>query len=204
MFDEETERVAARLGLEVCFPAAALRHHLDSKLTTTRLANEAGVASVPHVLARVENYAGLRRAACDLGPDLVVQLPHGDSGATTYFISSAADFLAHAAAIAAAPEVKVMRRIRCRPLTIEGCVTRHGTLVGPLMAELTGFPFLTPYRGGWCGNELGPDRLAPTSAARLRKRQSLWAASSSRWATGDTSGLTTFSTWTPAPSTWAS
>jgi hypothetical protein len=159
MFDQETERLAARLGLEVCFPPAALRHRLDSKVTTTRLANEAGVASVPHVLARVEDYAALRRAARHLGPDLVVQLPHGDSGTTTYFISSAADFRTHAGAIAAAPEVKVMRRIRCRPLTIEGCVTRHGTLVGPLMAELIGFPTLTPYRGGWCGNELAPQRL---------------------------------------------
>src|SRR5262245_9297422 len=121
MFDEETERLASRLGLEVCFPPASLRHHLDSKLTTTRLADEAGVASVPHVLARVENYTALRRCARDLGPDLVVQLPYGDSGTTTYFISSAADFRAHAGAIAAAPEVKVMRRIRCRPLAIEGC-----------------------------------------------------------------------------------
>jgi hypothetical protein len=159
MFDEETERLAARLGLEVCFPPSALRHRLDSKLTTTRLANEAGVASVPHILARVDSYGALRRVARDLGPDLVVQLPHGDSGSTTFFITSAADFRDHAAAIAAAPEVKVMRRIRCRPLTIEGCVTRHGTLVGPLMAELIGFPTLTPYRGGWCGNEFAPDRL---------------------------------------------
>lgn len=166
MFDEETERLAARLGLEVCFPPAALRHHLDSKLTITRLANRAGVASVPHVLTRVENYTSLRRAARDLGPDLVVQLPHGDSGTTTYFISSAADFRAHAGAIAAEPEVKVMRRIRCRPLTIEGCVTRHGTLVGPLMAELIGFRSLTPYRGGWCGNELAPECLG----AELRRQ----------------------------------
>jgi hypothetical protein len=159
MFDEETERLAADLGLEVCFPPARMRHHLDSKLTTTRLADEAGVVSVPYVLTRVESYADLRRASRGLGPDLVVQLPHGDSGFTTYFISSATDFATHARAITAEPEVKVMRRIRCRPLTIEGCVTWHGTLVGPLMAELIGFPSLTPYRGGWCGNELAPERL---------------------------------------------
>jgi hypothetical protein len=161
MFDEETEHLAARLGLDVCFPPAALRHILDSKVTTTRLANEAGVAAVPHVLATVNTYDALRRAARHLGPDLVVQLPYGDSGTTTFFISSAADFRARAGAIAAAPEVKIMRRIRCRPLTIEGCVTRHGTLVGPLMAELIGFPSLTPHRGGWCGNEMAPQRLGP-------------------------------------------
>jgi hypothetical protein len=169
MFDEETERLADRLGLEVCFPPAALRHRLDSKLTATRLADEAGVASVPHVLARVDSYAGLRRATRGLGPDLVVQLPHGDSGTTTFFISSATDYCAHAGAIAAAPEVKVMRRIRCRPLTIEGCVTRHGTLVGPLMAELAGFPALTPYRGGWCGNELAPECLGTDLRRRAQQ-----------------------------------
>src|SRR5262249_38833724 len=96
MFDGETERLAARLGLEVCFPPPALRPRLDNKLTTTRLADQAGVASVPHVLAWVDTYGGLRRAARDLGPDLVVQLPHGDSGTTTYFISSADDFQMHA------------------------------------------------------------------------------------------------------------
>ena len=30
-------------------------------------------------------------------------------------------------------------------------------IVGPLMTELVGFPELTPYRGGWCGNEVHPE-----------------------------------------------
>jgi hypothetical protein len=153
MMDEETERLARRLDLEVCLPPAALRERLDSKVAATRLATAAGVASVPHVLADVESYAALRRVAGHLGPDLVVQLPHGDSGKTTFFISTAEDFNRHAPEIAAAAEVKVMPRIRCRPATLEACVTRQGTLVGPLLTELTGCPDLTPYRGGWCGNE---------------------------------------------------
>ena len=47
-----------------------------------------------------------------------------------------------------------MRRITCREAAIEGVITRHGTLVGPLMTELAGFPELTPYGGGWCGNDV--------------------------------------------------
>ena len=47
-----------------------------------------------------------------------------------------------------------MKRINCREAAIEGVITRHGTLVGPLMTELTGFPELTPYGGGWCGNDV--------------------------------------------------
>ena len=46
-----------------------------------------------------------------------------------------------------------------REAAIEGVITRHGTLVGPLMTELTGYPELTPYGGGWCGNDVcGDDR----------------------------------------------
>jgi hypothetical protein len=47
-----------------------------------------------------------------------------------------------------------MKRINCFGTAIEGCVTQHGTLVAPLMTELIGFSELTPYKGGWCGNEL--------------------------------------------------
>ena len=36
-------------------------------------------------------------------------------------------------------QLKVMKRIEPRELAIEGVITRHGTLVGPLMAELVGF-----------------------------------------------------------------
>jgi len=170
IFDEQAESLAQRLGLQVCLPPVALRHHLDSKVTTTELANRAGVASVSNVLARVESYAALRRAASVLGDDLVVQLPHGDSGNTTFFISGEDDFARHAEHIAAQPVVKVMRRIRCRQLTIEGCVTRHGTLVGPLQTELVGFAELTPFGGGWCGNEVFAARESAVLSAKIRQQ----------------------------------
>jgi hypothetical protein len=155
MFDEMSEHLAAEAGLELAFPAATLRHRLDSKIETTRLGNEAGVPSVPNVLGRARTYAALRglAATADLGPDLVVQTPYGDSGKTTFFISSEADWKANAAELRDA-ELKVMRRIDPRELAIEGVVTRHGTLVGPLMTELAGFGELTPYGGGWCGDEV--------------------------------------------------
>jgi hypothetical protein len=170
MFDASTERLAHHLGLRVCFPPAALRRSLDSKVTTTCLANRAGVPSVPNVLARVDSYATLRRVAHALGPDLVVQLPYGDSGTTTFFISTEADFHLYARQIAAQPAVKIMQRIRCRQLTIEGCVTRHGTLVGPLMTEMIGFDDLTPYRGGWCGNEVFGEGESPALSPEIRQQ----------------------------------
>ena len=50
-----------------------------------------------------------------------------------------------------------MKRIDNRGTAVEACVTKAGTLVGPRMTELVGFKQLTPYRGGWCGNEIFPD-----------------------------------------------
>jgi glutathione synthase/RimK-type ligase-like ATP-grasp enzyme len=170
MFGAYTEALARNLGLTVAFPPAKLRQHLDNKVTTTHLANRAGIPSVPNVLARVDTYAALRRVAHALGPDLVVQLPYGDSGTTTFFISSAADFHAYADQIAAQPAVKITQRIRCRQATLEGCVTRYGTLVGPLMTEMIGFAELTPYAGGWCGNEVFGAGASATFSPDIRRQ----------------------------------
>ena len=106
MFDAQTEALAHTLGLSIAHPPAKLRQHLDSKITTTLLATRAGVASVPNVMAHVDSYRTLREVARCLGPDLVVQLPHGDSGVTTFFISSENDYRLYADSIGAHAEVK--------------------------------------------------------------------------------------------------
>jgi biotin carboxylase len=62
-FDEETESLAADAGLEIALPSAELRHRLDSKITTTRLADEAGVPSVPNVLGHAQSYEELMTLA---------------------------------------------------------------------------------------------------------------------------------------------
>jgi biotin carboxylase len=162
MFDTEVERLAREAGLEVAFPSAELRTRLDSKIETTRLGNEAGVPSVPNVLGRARSYEGLLSLArgAGLGDDLVVQTPYGDSGQTTFFIASEEDWDEHRDELVD-EHLKVMKRIECRESAIEGVITRHGTLVGPLMTELTGYPELTPYGGGWCGNDVFASALTP-------------------------------------------
>lgn len=158
MFDEKTEEICRELGIEVWFPKASLRARCDNKMETVRIGNKAKVASVPNVLAPVKSYRGLIEAAkkAGIGTDLVVQSAFGDSGHTTFFIASEADYNKHAAEIEPEDEVKIMKRINCRGATMEACATKSGTLVGPLLTEVVGKKELTPYKGGWCGNEIFP------------------------------------------------
>jgi len=160
-FDEETERICDELGYDLILPSTHLRERLDSKLVTTRLGNEVGAASVPNILTNVSDWEEVTRAAAraGLGSDLVIQTPYGDSGKTTFFVASATDWNKHRKEIAG-QDVKVMRRINNRPVAVEAVLTSRGTVVGPFMSELTGHPKLTPYRGGWCGNEMYPEVLA--------------------------------------------
>jgi biotin carboxylase len=167
MFDEETERCAAEAGLEIIHPPAALRGRLDSKIVTTQIGNDADVPSVPNVLGRATDYGGLRELAdgAGLGDDLVVQTPYGDSGRTTFFVKSRDDWDRYQDDLAT-QELKVMRRIRPFEVCVEAVITRHGTLVGPYVASLVGYPELTPYKGGWCGNDIYPGLLGEENRIR--------------------------------------
>ena len=67
-----------------------------------------------------------------------------------------------------------MKRINCKGSAIVACVTRHGTIVAPLMTELVGFKELTPYKGGWCGNEIYPNAFTPELREKANKYTQLF------------------------------
>lgn len=173
-FNEETEDICRELGYDLILPSAKLRDRLDSKIVTTELGNAAGVASVPNILTRVSTYDELRSSADEsgLGDSLVVQTAYGDSGKTTFFISNEDDWNRCRDEIAD-EQIKVMRRINNQSIAVEAVITGSGTVVGPFLTELTGYPELTPYEGGWCGNEMLPDILSGsrrTKATELVRR----------------------------------
>ena len=171
MFDEKTEKLAKELGGQVWFPKAKLRQSMDNKIETVRVGNKAGVPSVPNVLSEVTSYEQLCEVCekAGIGHDLVLQSAFGDSGHTTFFIKSEADFRKHEHEIVGQGEIKIMKRIVCRGSAIEACATKAGTIVGPLMTELVGFKELTPYRGGWCGNEIFSTAFPPKVRNRARE-----------------------------------
>ena len=171
MFDENTEKLAKELGWQVWFPKAKLRNRVDNKIETVRIGNKAAVPSAPNTLAEVKDWSDLQRLAtrAGIGTDLVLQSAFGDSGHTTFFIKSKADFDKHEHEIVGRGEMKIMKRINCRGSAIEACATKVGTIVGPLMTELVGFKELTPYRGGWCGNEILPKSFHPKILSKTRE-----------------------------------
>ncbi len=171
MFDRETEKIARELGCEIWFPPASLRERVDNKIETVRIGNKAGVPSAPNTLSEVKSYRHLRELAdaAGLGRDLVLQSAYGDSGHTTFFIKSERDFRRHEHEIIGQGEIKIMQRLNCRSSAIEACATKAGTIVGPLMTELVGFKELTPYRGGWCGNEIFAEAFSPQIREQARE-----------------------------------
>jgi biotin carboxylase len=158
MLDEKTEEICRELGVDIALPPVAMRKRLDSKIELTKLANRAGIDSAPNVLVdKANSYAELMEAAnkAGLGSDLVVQTPYGDSGRTTFFIKTEADYRKNARDMKD-EQLKIMKRINHMPGTMEVCVTRHGTLSGPIQTDITGYEEITPYKGGWCGNDVWP------------------------------------------------
>lgn len=172
MFDQETEKRAKALGLKVWMPSAFKRIRLDDKLVTVRVGNKADVPSVPNLLTSVKSYDDLMAKAdkANLGSDLVIQSAYGDSGHTTFFVKSRAEWKNCAEEVLAEPKVKIMKRINCRQAAIEACATSAGTIVGPSMTEIVGFKELTPYKGGWAGNEIFPDAFTAEIREEIRDK----------------------------------
>ena len=174
MFDEETEELARELGQKIALPPAKLRKHIDSKIVTTKLGNDAGIHSAPNTMGRAKSFRELMKlaSAARLGGDLVVQTPYGDSGRTTFFIKSEADWNKNQDDLVK-EQLKIMRRINHLPGTVEAVATRHGTLVGPLQTDITGFAEVTPYKGGWCGNDVFTGGLEKERKAVIKMAQKL-------------------------------
>lgn len=156
-FDEESEAICAERGYRLLMPPYSLRSHIDSKVTTTQIGNVAGIDSAPNILTIIADYSDLVAQAGDagLGTDLVIQMPMGDSGTTTFFVSDEASFDVVSSRICGTP-IKIMRRISHLPLAVEAIVGDDHVVIGPLLREVTGHPELTPYRGGWTGSEVYP------------------------------------------------
>ncbi len=87
--------------------------------------------------------------------------------------------------------LKVMKRIDCREAAIEGVITRHGTLVGPLMTELTGYPGADAVRRRLVRQRRLRERSHASGTGSSRgSTRSGWATGSRRRATAATSSST--------------
>ncbi len=140
-FDEETEEICQELGYDLILPSDALRRRLDSKIVTTQLGNEAGAPSVPNVLGHVDtggaddarrpDTASARTSSCRRRTATPAR-PRSSSSPRTTGTQYADDIVGE--------QLKVMKRIDNKAAAVEACITRHGTIVGPFMTDLTGYP----------------------------------------------------------------
>jgi len=158
-YDRELEKLVDSLGMDLIMPPNKLVKHIDNKITTTEIGNSVDVPSVPNALVKISSYSKLREVieTHQLSDEVVIQTAYGDSGKTTFFIANEEDYHAVADKIESEEQVKVMKRIQCLQVAMEACATRQGTYVGPILTEVIGHPKLTPYKGGWCGNDVNPD-----------------------------------------------
>ena len=181
-FDEETEEICEELGYELILPhrRAAPAPRLQDRHHAARQRGRRA-ASVPNVLGQADTYAELTAAGRRCRPrhrpgraDAVRRLGQDDvlhhrprpTGTATPRTSSA-------------EELKIMKRIRNKAAAVEAVITRHGTIVGPFMTDLTGYPELTPYKGGWCGNDLLPGGAVRRRSGRRRSSTSGGSATGS-------------------------
>ena len=171
-FNKNLEDLAKKHKLNIFLPPNSLVKNIDNKIITTEIGNSVGVMSVENILSHVESYQHLITLAQskNLGDKLVIQAPYGDSGKTTYFINNENDYNIFAKKIENEKKVKIMKFIRCVGGAIEACATKQGTFVGPLLGELIGFPEITPYKGGWCGNELYPEQFSDDIRAEVHQK----------------------------------
>ena len=167
MFDEKTEALAMNWAWR-SGSAGGAAHPLRQQDGNGAHRQQVGVHSVPNALEKVDSYAHLMQIADrnGLGRDLVVQSAFGDSGHTTFFIASEDDFNKHKDEIVNDPGGQDHEAHQLSRRHAEACATQSGTLVGPLLTEVVGARELTPYKGGWCGNEVFPARSPKRSAPR--------------------------------------
>ena len=170
-FDAETERMCKERDYDLIMPSRELREHLDSKITTTELGNRAGVPSAPNILTTVTDWDDLRRQAeaANLGNNLVLQQPWGDSGATTYFINSEADW-DRVAKDLVNTDVKVMKYVQHLPLATEVVLLEHGCIITQTLREVTGHTELTRHKGGWVGSEFYPSLISAEVRDRIEQQ----------------------------------
>ena len=161
-YDNELEKLVDSLGMNLIMPPNKLVKNIDNKITTTEIGNSVDVPSAPNALLKINSYRHLCEMSdkYNLGSEVVIQTPFGDSGKTTYFVSSEEDYQKYADEIEAEEKVKVMKRLQCQQVAIEACATKKGSFIGPILTEIIGHPKLTPYKGGWCGNDVNPDMFS--------------------------------------------
>lgn len=159
MYDKETEELVSKHNFQMFNINYPLFSFLGNKTKMTSIIEKLKIPTIPYIISSIKSYQHLRDITARLGEYLVIQQGLSDSGIGTYFISDENDFNKYKEYLINSEPLKIMKRIQCSQFCIDAAATRYGTVVGPLQMELIGYPELTPYLGGWCGNQICKDLI---------------------------------------------
>lgn len=142
---------ARALGADYALPDPTLSAGLENKLALPGIAEGAGVR-IPRQ-QRVKLEGSFADVAPDLARPLVVQSPRSNAGRRTWRVEDEAGWAALLAELGGRP-AKAAEYIEGPPGTIGVVVDARGACVvtAPIV-QVTGVPWLTPYRLGSCGND---------------------------------------------------
>lgn len=140
----------------------------ENKLRFPELVADYGVPVPRHRIIAPVDGPSLNELFSEFGPIFVAQQAAGYSGDGTSIIRSAEDWR-KASADRPERKLKISEFLKGRSVTINGCVLPfQRVIVGAPMEQLTGWPELTPFSLGSCGNIWNPSWLEDKQSEQLR------------------------------------
>lgn len=169
MYDKKTVERAEEMGLVFGHMLPELQEVFDHKIRMTEFARSIDIPLVDQIVIWTQDPPGFKTVTETLGPQIVVQHPFGSSGATTFRVADSDRWNEVIAKYKSKnTALRVSRYLNCYCLCIDACVIGNDTLVGPIMSEINGNPYLTTLENSWCGNQVVIDEISRFELERIR------------------------------------
>ncbi len=140
---------------EICAAQSENGRYFENKLKSAKYFQELGLNSPKNKIIKADKTnLDYKTISNELGKKFVIQLAKGFAGAHTYIISTEQDLIKILPRIIER-EVKISEFIEGLTITINACVTSHGTIVSSPFLQITGISECTKNKAGATGNQWG-------------------------------------------------
>lgn len=116
-----------------------LFNFLGNKVEIIKMQLKCGIPYISNVCAKIENYEHFQQLSSELGSErVVVQGQHGRVGSSTMFINNTSDYNRLQHRLENGEIMKIMPFKNLKSLSINAVLTKTGTFIGPLFAQVIG------------------------------------------------------------------